>query len=112
MRLCCCTITFQSQKEELEKKLSGRDLAQEKNKQLQRELEEARHNIASTEDLNSVLSNRIQRLERDYTELETKNKELKKDVRLYKIICQSVKVYMTTSTTESLEKVPCSAVMS
>jgi len=55
-------------------------LAQEKVKQLLKELEEARHTISSSEDLTSVLSSRIQRLEKDCAELEIKNKELKKDV--------------------------------
>lgn len=75
-------MNFQSEKADLERKLAGRDLAQERIKQLQKQLEEAIKSLSSTEDLNSILRTKNHRLEKDCWELEEKAKTLMIDVRL------------------------------
>lgn len=66
----------------MEKRLLHRDLAQEKVKQLQKELEEIRNSLSSTEDLCNILRKKRQRLEKEYAELDERHKGTKIEVRI------------------------------
>ncbi|XP_021953828.1 uncharacterized protein LOC110850655 isoform X2 [Folsomia candida] len=72
-------ILLMSEKDELEKKLAHRDLAQERIKQLQKQLDETVRAVSNIEDLNSILRAKNQRLEKDFWDLEDKDNNLRND---------------------------------
>lgn len=60
--------------------MAHRDLAQERIKQLQKQLDETVRAVSNIEDLNSILRAKNQRLEKDFWDLEDKDNNLRNDV--------------------------------